>query len=274
MSKRKSIPPHIEAEVLLRSRRRCCLCYGLQNDFGVKAGQIAHVNHDSANCAVSNLVFLCLPHHDAFDSIPRQSKRITAAEVLFFRDGLYATVEKDLPRSDEGAADLSMPVAASDIYHLVESMRKGQHHAGTLLSAHEIDAAISAGILLISPYDSQQLGPASYTLSLGTEAIVDDARIRIDAKHPLSLAAGHTAIVLTQESIGCPLNVLGKLFPVSASARVGLIVHSAGQVHPGFRGTLFFVLENVGSRPCLVPPGAHLALVEFTLLAVPPASKA
>jgi len=274
MSKRKKIPSDIEAEVLLRSGRRCCLCYGLQRDFSTKQGQIAHIDHDPSNCSARNLVFLCLFHHDAFDSVPRQSKRITETEVLLYRDTLYAAVGHRLPRSEDYASALSMPVAASEIHTLIDEMRTGQHHAGTLLSAHEIDAAVTRSILQIAPYDARQLGPTTYTLSLGDQAIVNDARIHIDAKHPLSLAAGRVALAVTHECIGCPLNVLGRLFPLSASRRLGLIVHSVGQVHPGFLGRLFFVLENVSSRTCLLPPGTKLTDIEFTLLAVPPTSKA
>lgn len=79
---RKSIPPKIQAEVLHSSRRRCPLCFSYDFDDGVKHGQIAHIDQNSANNARENLVFLCLKHHDEYDSSTSQSKGITKEELV------------------------------------------------------------------------------------------------------------------------------------------------------------------------------------------------
>jgi hypothetical protein len=42
MSEGKRTEPAIEAQVLLKSRRRCCLCFHLHNDLRMKYGQLAH----------------------------------------------------------------------------------------------------------------------------------------------------------------------------------------------------------------------------------------
>jgi hypothetical protein len=88
---RKSLPQEIEAAVLLRSRRRCALCFGLKEDREQKAGQIAHIDQDSSNNTPDNLVFLCLEHHDAYDSRTisrrdtlRRSYNITARRSIAF----------------------------------------------------------------------------------------------------------------------------------------------------------------------------------------------
>jgi hypothetical protein len=44
---------------------------------------------DNENCAESNLVFLCLEHHDEYDSVPRLSKGLRQQEVKRWRDELY-----------------------------------------------------------------------------------------------------------------------------------------------------------------------------------------
>lgn len=85
---RKRISDDVQASVLTRSRRRCCICYGLNRDTSIKQGQIAHVDQDSANAAEDNLVFLCMPCHDRYDSTTRQSKNFTAAEIRHFREEL------------------------------------------------------------------------------------------------------------------------------------------------------------------------------------------
>lgn len=92
--KRKLIPQEIMTAVLVSSARRCCLCFGLKSDFEQKQGQIAHVDHNSANPDFDNLAFLCLNHHDQYDGKTRQSKGFTIDELKTYRDLLYQEVER------------------------------------------------------------------------------------------------------------------------------------------------------------------------------------
>lgn len=89
-TRRKKVPDAIQAEVLVKSRRRCCVCYGLSHDEEIKPGQIAHLDQNPANGEDDNLAFLCLTHHDQFDSRTSQSKNLTATEVKTYRAQLYA----------------------------------------------------------------------------------------------------------------------------------------------------------------------------------------
>jgi hypothetical protein len=91
---RKPIPQEIITAILLSSGRRCCLCFGLNGDFEQKKGQIAHVDHNSANPDFDNLAFLCLNHHDQYDGKTRQSKGFTVQELKAYRDLLYQEVER------------------------------------------------------------------------------------------------------------------------------------------------------------------------------------
>jgi len=88
----KNIPSETQTAVLLRSRRRCCICYGLNRDTDMKAGQIAHLDRDSSNASEDNLAFLCFEHHDEYDSRTVQSKRMTAEEVKHFRSELHEAI--------------------------------------------------------------------------------------------------------------------------------------------------------------------------------------
>jgi hypothetical protein len=85
---RTPIASAAQAEVLVRSRRRCCICFGLQRDTSLKVGQIAHLDGDSSNPDVENLAFLCFEHHDRLDSRTSQSKNFTVAEVKVYREEL------------------------------------------------------------------------------------------------------------------------------------------------------------------------------------------
>lgn len=90
MNNRQSIPKETQTMVLTKSKRRCALCYGLNNDTNEKTGQIAHLDKNRNNNNFNNLVWLCFDHHDKYDSSTSQSKNYTNEEVVIFRDKLYA----------------------------------------------------------------------------------------------------------------------------------------------------------------------------------------
>lgn len=92
MRTRKKIPSAIVRDLLVKSRRRCCLCFGINGDAGEKSGQIAHLDGDSANNAEDNLAFLCFDHHNKYDSITSQGKGLDRLEVVHYRDELYRTL--------------------------------------------------------------------------------------------------------------------------------------------------------------------------------------
>lgn len=89
MKKRKNISHKTQTEVLIKSRRRCCLCFGLKHDLEIKKGQIAHLDGDNQNNNFDNLVYLCLDHHDQLDSKTSQSKGLNIEEVRRYRNELY-----------------------------------------------------------------------------------------------------------------------------------------------------------------------------------------
>jgi hypothetical protein len=105
MTKRKKVPSENETEVLTRSRRRCCICYGLSRDNAVKQGQVAHLDQDPSNTSEENLAFLCLEHHDQYDSRTSQSKGLQISEVKAYRTELYKHFVEglDLSSTDTGA---------------------------------------------------------------------------------------------------------------------------------------------------------------------------
>ena len=130
MANRPKIPVAVEMEVLISCRRRCCLCYFLNNDLDVKKGQIAHLDDDRTNNKVDNLAFLCFDHHDQYDSETRQSKNFTITEVKAYRqmlfdkiaaDGVGATVptvpaEERQRQIERQRAEFEARVVANDFY--------------------------------------------------------------------------------------------------------------------------------------------------------------
>jgi hypothetical protein len=88
MATRKPVPIDVQKQVLLSSRRRCCLCFWLNGIDEVVKGQIAHLDGDPANNEYNNLAFLCFAHHDEFDSRASTSKGLQDGEVRQWRDEL------------------------------------------------------------------------------------------------------------------------------------------------------------------------------------------
>lgn len=92
---RKSIPDSTIADLLVSTRRRCCLCYFLANDRSQKKVQIAHIDRKRDNDAPANLVPLCLDHHDEYDSRTSQSKGITEEELGRYKNMLVDTISRE-----------------------------------------------------------------------------------------------------------------------------------------------------------------------------------
>lgn len=95
MSRRKHLPQEWETAVLLLSKRRCCLCFFLNEIKEQRKGQIAHLNHNSSDPRFENLVYLCLEHNDQYDGKTSQSKNYTLEEIRQYRNKLYEIYNPD-----------------------------------------------------------------------------------------------------------------------------------------------------------------------------------
>jgi DNA-binding PadR family transcriptional regulator len=167
MSRRK-VAKSVETDVLVSSRRRCCLCYGLRRDLQEKRGQIAHLDRNNENNAQENLAFLCLEHHDQYDTRTSQSKNYTIAEVKRYRSELYSA--------------LLTPVPVAKVTQLRDSARFEAH------SQQEAKSALKE-LLSENPYAGQNLTYIASRLSLSRRAIEQllyllskDGMVRIERK--------------------------------------------------------------------------------------------
>ena len=127
---RTKVPAAVETELLLQSARRCCLCLGLRFDAEEKPGQIAHVDGNASNNALENLAWLCLYHHDLFDSTTSQSKGITAGELKAHRARLYELVsarrQSPVPEAESSIETDAANERALGVIHRYESVRDEQ----------------------------------------------------------------------------------------------------------------------------------------------------
>lgn len=112
MRNRKSVSKDAETRLLVESRRRCCLCFSLEGDLAPKRVQIAHISRDRSDSEYENLVVLCLPHHDEYDSTTSQSKGFTPQEVRYWKLALVEQMQKVVQMPDVITMDESRLPAA------------------------------------------------------------------------------------------------------------------------------------------------------------------
>ncbi|MCE7869178.1 hypothetical protein DYH09_02240 [bacterium CPR1] len=120
------IPPSNVNKILKVSERVCALCYQFERDLSVKRqGHVAHIDRkppgEKRNHKVDNLCWLCLAHHDLYDSTPRLSKGLQPAELRAYRDKVHQMVrEEKAPQPYSGPrAVLEMEVDVAELWPLV-----------------------------------------------------------------------------------------------------------------------------------------------------------
>lgn len=258
--------------VLVRSARRCCLCFGLNGDFSEKKGQVAHLDRDPANHSERNLAFLCLEHHDAYDSSSSQSKGFTKEEISFYRSKLFEAVETKLPgrasgKPENGAAELRV------VAKFLDEVGDNQPFRSSFLNGYEVQRAHQQELLIIDPFSPDHITGSAYRLSCGEEALVDGRLVKFSRERPLKIQNSSLVILTTEEILSVPYWLGGKLAPSVAMPRSGLFIDAFGRIDPGFRGRLFVTAQNVGPHPIAITPGTPLLSVEFCLMNVPAHSR-
>src|SRR5712691_2571626 len=262
---RPKIPTENVAAVLIKSARRCCLCFGLNGDFSEKKGQIAHVDHNPANNSGYNLVFLCLEHHDAYDSSTSQSKGLTREEIEYYRAKLFEAVEIKLPRRT--AKDpRDVPAELEAVSTFLEAVSPNQPFRSSLLSGYEIQRACQEQLLTIDPFSPERLTGSGYRLSCGEDALIDGRLLKFTKQRPLELTPSTFVTLSTEEVVSIPHWLLGRVAPLTGALRLGLSIESPGHLNPGFRGRLLLTAQNRGLHSITVVPGLPLLILELWLL--------
>lgn len=78
----------VTTDLLNKCRRRCCMCYSLDRDNRQKNGRIVYLDSNTKNDSIDNLAYLCLDHHNAFESRMSQSKNYTSGELFSYKTEL------------------------------------------------------------------------------------------------------------------------------------------------------------------------------------------
>lgn len=196
---RQKIPQQTETKILLNSRRRCCICFGLERDNRIKQGQIAHLDKNPNNNQLENLAFLCLPHHDMFDSRTSQSKGLTKAEVIEFRSELEIYISENWNRQIIENNQIKI-----DIF-------TGSYYRGNEFESSELEVTFLGGNLIHVKGDAswgktREYGPNIGQLDFVTEVEINKATFKdklFDDEYSLELVfMGDKLTVLENYLVG------------------------------------------------------------------------
>ena len=156
-----------------------------------------------------------------------------------------------------------------------------------ILSDQDIKKEIKQKRLVITPFNSKSIQPASYDVTLGSEfrifkntqkAYLDVKEdfgkfmelIKIPSGKPLIVHPREFLLGTTVEKISLPDNLVAQLMGRSSIGRLGIIVHAtAGFVDPGFSGNITLEMTNVANIPIALYPGMRIGQISFTKLTTP-----
>ena len=155
------------------------------------------------------------------------------------------------------------------------------------LSDVDIEIAVKKGEIVVKPFDSSRLQPASYDIRLGNKFIVNDesATHIIDPVKKIYAKTREIIVKDGAEFILHPgISVLGtskeyfgsdhyliQIGGKSSLARIGLMIHNtAGIINPGHFLNITLELTNQNNVPIILRPGMDIAQLTFSKLTSPP----
>lgn len=158
-----------------------------------------------------------------------------------------------------------------------------------ILSDRDIKKVIKSKKLVFRPNLSKnQIGPASIDLKLGPifkifntpkkslldikEKINFDEYMvtqRLKSGESFILHPNNFVLVSTKEYIKVPDDMILKMEGKSTLARMGILVHTAGFVDPGFEGTLTLEISNQSNLPVALYADMHICQIAVEYLSSP-----
>ena len=126
-----------------------------------------------------------------------------------------------------------------------------------ILTRDEILKEVTEGNIVITPFNPNNVGPASIDLTLGNQfRIFKKAKIdlknvnykkitKLVRKNKITIKPGQLILGITKEKIKLANNLAGNLEGRSRYARLGLLVHiSSNFVHPGVNNKQILEIRN------------------------------
>lgn len=157
-----------------------------------------------------------------------------------------------------------------------------------ILSDRDLKKAIKDKRLGFRPeLNPSQIGPASVDLKLGFDfkvfrtsrlSVLDPKNglpkgfmdsFRLKGKETFILHPGSFVLASTREYIKVPDDMLIRVEGKSTLARMGILVHTAGFVDPGFEGAITLEISNQSNVAVMLYPGMYICQVAAHLLSSP-----
>lgn len=140
----------------------------------MKTGQIAHLDGDRSNSTVDNFAFLCLVHHDQYDSRTSQSKNLTIEEVKAYRTELYDQVLPviEMESVPTRASAIPIPEPAEVLF---DAHRRDELKAIAMEAIAEMH-----GVLRSVHYLAHRLAVANPTAKRILFELAQDGSLRVD----------------------------------------------------------------------------------------------
>lgn len=125
----------------------------------------------------------------------------------------------------------------------------------------------ACGPCIITVFNSERVQQAAYELSVGGEYYVTSmkgGRKVLGLGDQIEIPPGQLALLITEERLKVPANVIGFISMKFGPKKRGLINVSGFHVDPGFQGRLKFSVYNAGSTKFFFDPGQALFLIWFS----------
>ncbi len=158
-----------------------------------------------------------------------------------------------------------------------------------ILSDRDIKKVIKEKRLIFKPVlTKDQIGPASIDLKLGRifksfniskQSMIDTKKglpdksfiniRKLKDNEPFILHPTDFVLASTKEYVKVSDDLVLKVEGKSTLARMGILVHTAGFVDPGFEGTLTLEISNQSNLPVALYPEMYICQIAIELLSSP-----
>jgi dCTP deaminase len=140
-----------------------------------------------------------------------------------------------------------------------------------ILTDAEIRKAIVDGDIAITPFDDNQVQPASVDLRVGDEGATTKhkRKIKINEAGLLILEPGDFGVISVLERIKLGPQYVGRIGLRSKYARKGLIATTGPQIDPGFEGGITLGVANLTPRQVPISHMDDIITLEIHRLGVP-----
>lgn len=147
-----------------------------------------------------------------------------------------------------------------------------------ILSSKTILKKIKEGELMIEPFTSSQVQPASIDLRIGNHFMIMDeystpfislekpARYKEVCQETMIIPPQGFVLGTTMEYIHLPNDMIAFVEGRSSIGRLGLFIQNAGWVDPGFEGQITLELYNANRVPIELKAGRRVCQLVLSLL--------